>query len=318
MAEFVKAPEAQLELHRWLTSEQGVRWSREWIALETRKEPIKGHMYGMLHEATKQSLLTADPIWVSGEMCEIVSMARESFQPESIEMSDFIVPTGFVYFEQPQVIADRHGLDMPIGAFHWTPTAFQDKHNPEKDPEETRWGMALAMYSSMRVPHGDQDQALIASLKTLGDPALVPLHYTVVEFGEELGEGQLYDEDGSYTAADQWWKLIQSTLRLMQQRVATQESMRTPRPTRRRMERGGFTDPADVLVIRLRRATVKHGEETGEPRRHFSHRFPRAGHWRNQWYPSLGKHRQIYIDPTIVGDESLPLVIKKRYWKWDR
>ena len=55
----------------------------------------------------------------------------------------------------------------------------------------------------------------------------------------------------------------------------------------------------------------------GEPV-NWTHRWLVDGFWRSQWFPSLGRHRQIWISPYVKGPEDLPLVIKKRYYKWDR
>ena len=44
MADFVKAAETQLELHRWLLSEKGQLWLRQWIGGEKQVEPAKGDM----------------------------------------------------------------------------------------------------------------------------------------------------------------------------------------------------------------------------------------------------------------------------------
>jgi hypothetical protein len=32
-----------------------------------------------------------------------------------------------------------------------------------------------------------------------------------------------------------------------------------------------------------------------------------SGHWRNQWYPSIGAHRQRYILPYVKGPADKPL-----------
>jgi len=337
MAEWVKAAELQLELHRWLTSERGRRWTRGWIEAEIRSEPSKGHMYGLLAAAEPQKLLTADSIWVDPEMTELISIAREDFQPEIMANEDFLVHTGFCYFAEPILIHDRNRRVISLGAISWCPIRFTNKTLDEVEagglPELTQdgseivshdpslredlWGIDLTLYTSTVDDRDDYHATHVEARRQLGAPELLPLHYIPVVFGEPLDEGHLLDEYGRPTGAEEWWKTVQVTLRLMQQRIVSQEDAHVPRATRRRYERAGMYAPSQVCIIRLRRTKPKTGdhEETG---RTLTHRHIREGHWRNQWYPSVQRHRQIRIQRTIVGDDSLPLIVKRRFYRWDR
>src|SRR5215831_3230755 len=109
MAEWAKAAEMQLELHRWLLApEKGTLWLRHWIAGEKQAEPLKGDMYQTLAFGEPEKLLVADSIWVDKEMSELIEVAREEFEPEQFINEDLLVHTGFVYFEQPLFILDRN------------------------------------------------------------------------------------------------------------------------------------------------------------------------------------------------------------------
>jgi hypothetical protein len=103
----------------------------------------------------------------------------------------------------------------------------------------------------------------------------------------------------------------------MQQHISVRHQQRPPRPSLRRARRVSFPE-TDVIVVRLRRESNGRDPNHEAGTANYSHRFIRNGHWRNQWYPSLKVHRQIYIDRTIVGDESLPLIVKRRAFNWDR
>lgn len=342
MADFAKAAESQLELHRWLLSEKGSLWLRHWIGGEKQAEPAKGDMYQTLAMAEPQKLLSADSIWVDDEMCELVQVASEDFKPEPFLNEDLLVHTGFVYFDQPVFIKDRNGMKLSLGAFSWCPLRLTNRSSQEIHGELQRnWelekegsevviygvdeipndlqGITLCLYSSTKA----EDDSYHASMQSVAmeyqAPELIPLHFSPVFFGADLDDGDMYDEQGRYTGADEWWRTVQSCLRLMQQRIVTHEEALLPRPTRRRWERAGYTPPRDVCVIRLRRSRPKaHSDEEVESGRKLTHRHFREGHWRNQWYPSLQAHRQIRIQRTIVGDDSLPLIIKRRFYKWDR
>lgn len=83
------------------------------------------------------------------------------------------------------------------------------------------------------------------------------------------------------------------------------------RAARRRAERAGAIDPnpEELRVIRLRSDKVKRpyvpGEEVDAIERDF--RWAVRGHFRDQWYPSLGLHKQIFIAPFLKGPEGAPL-----------
>jgi len=314
VAEWVKAAEMQLSLHRWLTSELGRRWTRGWIDSAAGTEQEKRNMYEILTLVEEHKLLTADAIWVSPEMCEIVQMAREGFKPEPLEREDFITHTGFLYFADPLYMQDRHGMTVSVGAISWCPAVMRSEREDKPDME----GMAITLYSSARA-EGDQFTELHRRImREWGAPELCYLHLTTTELGAVFDDGDNKDIDGRYTAADEWWKTIQVTLRMMQQRISYRTDERAPRATRRRWQREAGVEPSEVLVITLRRPTVKHDQEhEGEPV-NWTHRWIVDGHWRNQWYDSIKRHRQIWISPFVKGPDDKDLVIKKRFFKWDR
>ena len=62
-------------------------------------------------------------------------------------------------------------------------------------------------------------------------------------------------------------------------------------------------------VVTLRRPDAPSPHEHSDVE--WSRRWVVSGHWRNQWYPSLGVHRQIWISPYVKGPEEAPLVVRK-------
>jgi hypothetical protein len=335
MAEWVKAAEAQLELHRWFTSEKGRRWTRGWIHAETRNDPAKGDMYSLLNAVESQKLLTADAIWVAPEISDVIDAARESFRPEPMEQEDFITHTGFLYFDKPLYMLDRNYKRVSVGAISWCPVVFkpEDEPTPELEEEgsllvnslapedlpngETTWGMCFAIYSSARAEGDAYSETHRKAVEIEGATELIPLHYASIIFGNELDEGQTLDAEGRYTAADEWWKLVQTSLRLMQQRIATHSDAALPRPTRKRAARAGLS-LNEVMVVRLRRPTVKQNGDDEGTTVEWTHRWIVDGHWRNQWYPSRMSHRQVWISPYVKGPDDKELIVKRRFYKWDR
>jgi hypothetical protein len=106
-------------------------------------------------------------------------------------------------------------------------------------------------------------------------------------------------------------RTIVATWLLMGQTLTRSEHLTAPRPARRRIAR---TDPnldPTVRYIDLRRARTEPTDHTTDQHtsgRHYRHRWIVRGHWRNQYYPSRGDHRPIWIDPHLAGPEHLPLL----------
>lgn len=311
MAEWAMAAEMQLDLRHWLESENGRRWGRVWVNSVSAEETGRKDLYEALILAEAQKLLTADAIWVSPDMCQVVQAARDGFQPEPLEMADFIVPTGFLYFSDPIYMLDRHRRTVSVGGISWCPFIVEE-HGNVTDVH----GMTLTLYTSALAPEDEFRDAHRRLMKDYGAPALTPMHMTIVRFGEQIDRGDLEDDLGQYTGADQWWKTLQTALRLMQQRISTRTDTPLPRSTRRRYKRSGV-EVKEMLVIRLRRPVTKRHDESLHPVE-WTHRWIVDGFWRSQYYPSLGRHRQIYIAPYVKGPEDKELIIKKRFFKWDR
>jgi hypothetical protein len=346
-ATWQEAYDAQMGLWRWERSADG----RLFQAAHFESNGADLHestqkMLAALYRAEEDKLLTADPIFVSTEMCEVIEAARWGFEPEPLYPTDFITSHGFLYFERPFHVHNRFDEPTNIAAASWSPTVaikegleltddvgkeinefVKDMQGVPIDKsllgeEAKQWednaregsiamdGIALTIYTSRPADH--------PFFKLLKNPlpALVPMHYTPWWFGMTY-DGNEVDEDGVPTGAMWWWKVLQVTLRLMQQQISVRHRERPDRPQRREAKRLGFDAERDVVVVRLRREKGERHEPQGEA--NYSHRFIVSGHWRNQWYPSSQMHRQIWISPFVKGPEDAPLVVRpRRVYTWNR
>lgn len=148
-------------------------------------------------------------------------------------------------------------------------------------------------------------------------PKLLPMHMTPWYFGMSY-DGNEVDENEVPTGAEWWWRLCQTTFRLMQQRIATTHLLRPHRAQRREAKAAGLHYEPEVVVVRLRRESAPTYYPSGEEA-NYSHRFIVGGHWRNQWYPSQRVHRQIWISPYVKGPEDKPLIVRpRRVYQWER
>jgi hypothetical protein len=177
-------------------------------------------------------------------------------------------------------------------------------------------------YLEERHRQGQQDGLSIALYQT-GDfdwpeeyprPPLIPAHCTPWWWGMQF-EGNDITEAGRPSGAGHWWGIVQTTLRLMQQRISAHHTEQAPRSSRRYAKRLNLVDRG-VTVVTLRRERSHEHVEPGQEF-HYSHRFIVGGHWRRQPYKG-GVIRQIWIADYEKGPEGAPLIIKPRAYRWTR
>lgn len=140
--------------------------------------------------------------------------------------------------------------------------------------------------------------------------ALTPMEFTEMEgWPDGVSDGESSVDTDARIALQ---RTILATWLLMGQTLVRSEPMTAPRAARRRIERlDPVLDPT-VRYIDLRRARTEPSDqpddESGKGAREYRHRWIVRGHWRNQYYPSRGDHRPIWIDPHFAGPEDKPLL----------
>lgn len=332
------AYDAQMGLWRWYRTQQG----KDWLSYSYRENSVDldastRNMNQHLYEAEATRLLDCDPLFVSAEMCDVIDFAQKSFSPEPLLESDLITPRGFLLYEKPFHIPDRYDRPITIGAVSWTRVFAMDlpeENGEEKNkilmlgPMEPGGPGALLAEQVLMEEHGAKPHGISITLyadskdegvkEVVGVPPVIPFHLTPWWFGMTFN-GNEVDQNNKPTGAAWWWRILQATFRLMQQQIATRNRYRPDRNARREAKKLGMPDETTVVVVRLRREKSETPADHEPEPANYSHRFIRRGHWRNQPYPSEGIHRQIWINPTIVGDEQLPLILKpRRAFEWDR
>jgi hypothetical protein len=248
--------------------------------------PGQGSDFDFAHYEVER-LYRAEPIYVAPEMQDVIEIASQTFEPEPLLPSDLLTPSGFVVFPRPFYVTDRSDKEVAWRALLWHTLTLQFV-------EETTQGILISMYS-----HSD-DPDDIPEPPSYYTPKLALFHLAPWTFGTEIPDEPKIKQP---------LRQIQSFFRLTMQHITTHGAHVPSRATRRRAQRMKMPEK-NVTVIRLRRPKSKpHGES--EPIAH-DHRWLVRGHWRNQWFPSLKAHRQIYIHDYIKGPEDKPLRISER------
>ena len=340
--------DAQMALWRWYRSPMGRLYMEDSLrtnagALEfTDTRSLIVQLYG----AETSRLLDTDPIFVSAEMCEVTEAASQSFAPEPLLETDLITPRGFLYFERPFTIPDRFESPTTIAGASWSrlfnggdPKVVEAVNRrivewagklPDLEEQvlsDTRgiepWGIGLTIYCStdfeVEQLKDDEESSALRIRKLYGNnvPPMVPMHITPWYFNMTFA-GNEWDETGKSTGAEWWWRIIQTSYRLMQQKIAVKYQQPPERHMRKEAKKIGISPDINTVVVRLRREAEEKHEPTGKSA-NYSHRFIVGGHWRLQPYPIQGISRQIWISPFIKGPKDRPLIVKpKRVYQWDR
>lgn len=127
-------------------------------------------------------------------------------------------------------------------------------------------------------------------------------------------DGRLYpDVNGDASAATvELQKLVAATFLVMGQTITAETRVPATSDERAAARRRDETDPeVRYIDLRARRTPPR---DSGEPDsgRTYRHSWFVRGHWRNQWYPSRGEHRPIWIDLHRAGPEDAPLIRGER------
>ena len=276
MSEWQRAFDVQMGLwHRWENTDVE-RFVQDRLGFRGASELEKAAMRQSL-EAMKKTMLLADPIFVSADMCKLIEVAQESFYPEPMYPDELITPCGFLLFEEPIEVLNGHPGDqvrMPYVGLSWI--------GIENREQSGVFALALTTYDAMH-----QFDGVIRD----GLPGVWDLQ--MWQFGVAA--------ENRYVG---WWRLAQTTFRLMQEFKPVSRTQATlARAARRRAQRVGF-EPREITVVTLRRERGLSEHLGGSA--NYSHRFIRSAHWRNQWYPTLGQHRKKWIEATVVGSKDLP------------
>jgi hypothetical protein len=258
-------------------------------------------------------------------MISLVEHAAKTYDGnEPLLPTDLPTPTGFVYQQESRHFIDRWGDSLGYRYFSWWVT-----REPRRSPGGGfHWvdGVEVALYTDPKDPSDVQMTRMPEVVRkmpaSLVHTAFWPFDYSVQNLIDDSVDRLHEDVDPrAIDDAEFLMKFLKTFWRLIQQRIMTITAHRADRGTRRRAERSGFlADTDEIKVITLRRYKEPQDElhDTEGNVVEWSHRWIVDGHWRNQYYPSLGMHRQIYIAPHIKGPEDRPLLVKDKVFKWSR
>lgn len=270
----------------------------------------------------------ATTTYVSARVAAELTVAAELAEPEPLNLTDLHDMYGLAVLEEPLILADLHPttgrlhpeLRMPVRAIGWSLTDGID-HGPADD-RRVGPGVMLWLYTT------PDDYAAIygESLYKLTGERIGPMalphkreDLIIVDvcpwaFGVNWGIRDGADHidatvPASVAFARRWFLTL---MRFCWQTLLVQEPGQLSRKAAARWEKPARSRPSNKLtVLRLRRLIGSSGNAlgSGEP---LDRRVNVKGHWRRQYFPSLGparldgawnpaSHRLIWIDEHDRG-----------------
>jgi hypothetical protein len=250
----------------------------------------------VLRGAEVLKLKEAELFYASSEMTELAVVAAATIPDFQLAPEDLPSRAGLIVFEDAPASLALSGHSVGIKAVSWGDRPGGGSILIGQYAERREAAPVIAAASTYRQP--------------FQEPTLTYIHGA--EASWMFGENQDLEREeyGPVLAL-----ILRSAWLLMQQPVTTVSNAEYKRQDRRRLERDRI-EPAPVRVITLRRA--KSSNDHSESDREYHHQWIVRGHWRQQYYPSRGVHRPVWIAPHIKGPEGAPMLGGEKVHAWVR
>lgn len=296
----VDVPEFRAELVDYTSGALGARVFQ--ILKDMRLLPVGGTAQQIA--AAETARLRGDLFFVGADMVELAQHAVKTLPDFTLQPEDLPSKCGFIVFETPIGTVKPEGL-VPDGPPEYSIAAASWGHFTAQ-ARDAKPGLWISWYSDRKAL--SRPDAGWPTRYVFDHECVTPFAVENTEFFD-VGTGQMLERVPALP------DVLRATWLLMAQPIAHAEDVQTYRAARRRLERAGH-EPAAVRVIRLRRAVRPSG--AGESDRVFHHSWIVRGHWRQQWYPSRGVHRPVWIAPHVKGPEGAPLLGGEKVHAWVR
>jgi hypothetical protein len=316
---------AMTRLHAFANSTQGQKYHFMFEQdMQSQHRPEERMPEGFLTRLQQIMLRDADPTYMGADVADLIDVARETWTPEPIRLSDPYTPNGFILFPRPIMVpdSDAYGPEatVPVRAISWFPVTAEDDPNVG-----CFW---ISFYT-----HADDDllptsHASIAGIATPEKTAelrrIMPLAVAHT-FQWSFGDSPWNDDDRWFhaTGTDESARargIAQVTLVQAIWRIAAQ-FIRTPRRAPRQIwkdaRRKGI-DRTDVTIITLRR--LAEDADPDMPQRDegglLTVQFIVRGHWHK--YHTNDGLIQRWILPYVKGPEGAPFRATRRVFEFTR
>lgn len=112
-----------------------------------------------------------------------------------------------------------------------------------------------------------------------------------------------------------WPGWLGAILRLVGEEYISEQRQGLDRAERRRRQRAGLAVPEGIRIIDVRRRARGEAAPGAGSGVEWSHRWLVRPHWRNQWYPSQGRHAPRWVRGHVKGPEDKPVVARPTVYR---
>jgi hypothetical protein len=294
-------PEARSRLLRYLRSFAAEDWAP--LPLGSEQFPVPPHLRTDSREPLARRVVrwslsvlgSSDLCYVSDDLTDLALRASRTL-PE-FRMHPEVLPVEHGLLGWAHDLTDRPAMGgggrSRITAASWTPIT--------GGVWVTFYDDAPAFFSALRAD--EQEAALARYGRLIEGPGLL------LPWTQRAALAPSWAHRPQLRAA---LLTLVATWLLMGQTITEAAAVHPARSDARRIARRG--DPTDpVRYVALRR--VQHPDPAGQqPGRDYRHQWIVAGHWRNQWYPSVGEHRPVWIHPHVKGPPGKPMLHAERVY----
>lgn len=268
----------------------------------------------MLADMWAQLFMRAQPYYVSDRITDLLVRTAETFPKVPIFPQDLPSRVGWVYFDRP--------VDIPLGPI--TNLGAQDAHTFKL--RGVVWELmrpsTTGFYRNEYFDLGAyKDTITVHLFEEPDNPQAVPEHPAIFSMfwmwrlgsnWSEVRRPAVGDQSHYFAAialTQRLQRLLQAFFAFLDQTIFEAPRARAPRFFRRQAERAGWKREPEVAVVQLRKRETPYTGASKDEHRPVDWQWQWAvsGHWRNQFYPSEGRHKAIWIEPYVKGDPTKPM-----------
>lgn len=254
----------------------------------------------------------AELFYVTRDMAQLALVAGSTLPSFKLRREDLPSECGMLYYEEAfDRAATADGRRTAVQVCAWGPVVSETMR---------RRGVWMSFWADQRFT---LDQAL--SLGRMTRAQVDAMAHALPRLGYDDEGIWWFDRDDDEQGDDRtlglegvagMMRVIRASWLLMQQPISSIRRLQ-PRHSELRMMRRRKLDPRSVRIVSLRhRQTESVGNEAET--REYTHRWIVRGHWRNQWYPSQGRHIPLWIHAHVKGPEGAPLLTGEIVNVWKR
>lgn len=245
-----------------------------------------GHESRIFHRATVTALTMADPYYWNGEMCEFLTLVSEEMPRWTLRREALPTDFGFCWFSTPLALPlEAAGEAATLTAFSWGLWTSEGL--------DARQNLIVSAYAQANRRDG---RNVVTPFMSFGWQPGTSMDVDDLDVGPSTARMD--------RANKRVFRYVAAALALIEQRILVTSSERPERSARRRLEKDRKVKIPDILVVRLRRSSQDRVGPS-EPVE-WSCRWLVRGHWRQQYYPSTGEYKPIFIFPHVKGPDDKP------------